>query len=545
MNAASSAKRPLSRNSHTMIRRSLSLNSLVRGALMAVGLAFMITQAARAQTQSGMSEAEIDALAARALEAFRVPGLSIGIVKDGEIRHLKGYGRRDVNDGAAVDADTIFKIASNSKAFTAAALAMLVDEGKISWDDRVGEILPDFRLYDPYVSREITIRDLLTHRSGLGLGAGDLMLWPEPNKFSRDDIVRNMRYLKPASSFRSKYAYDNTLYIVAGEVIAKVSGLSYEAFIDQRIMKPLGLDACFAGPISRKAMRNVAKPHGIIDDEIAVIERSVINNEPIASTAAGGLRCSARDMLQWVETQLNNGLSPDGVRLFSAEQSREMWKPHTIINVSESERARDRTNFKAYGLGWRLADVYGYKQVSHTGTLAGMLSYVTLIPELDLGVVVLTNGASYDVRESVMFSLVHSFIDMPQTDWVAHYQSRRQAEEEAPVDPGCETSAPAGTEGVAGLYEDPWFGRVEIADKEGALTFRSEKSPRLAGTVSFCRQPSIYAVRWTDRTLGDGDAYIMVETDFDGKVTGMRMARIDPEADFSFDFQDLDFARVD
>ncbi len=526
-----------------MIRRALKrFGALFQAGALAGALALAFFDGA--QAREGLNEEEIDALAARALEAFRVPGMAIGVVKDGEIRHLKGYGRRDVNDPAPVDADTIFKIASNSKAFTAAALAILVDEGKISWDDRVGEILPDFRLYDPYVSREITIRDLLTHRSGLGLGAGDLMLWPEPNNFSREDIVRNMRYFKPASSFRSKYAYDNTLYIVAGEVVAAVSGLSYEDFIDRRIMKPLGLDACFAGPISRKAMRNVAKPHGIIGGDIAVIERSVISNEPIASTAAGGLRCGARDMLTWIETQLNNGLSPDGLRLFSAEQSREMWKPHTIINVSEAERARDRTNFKAYGLGWRLSDVYGYKQVSHTGTLAGMLSYVTLIPELDLGIVVLTNGASYDVRESVMFSLVHSFIDMPQTDWVAHYRNRREAAEDAPVDPGCETGA-AGVTGIAGFYEDPWFGRVEIAEEGGALVFRSEKSPRLAGAVSFCRQPNIYVVRWTDRTLGDGDAYAMVETDFAGKVTGMRMARIDPEADFSFDFQDLDFERVD
>lgn len=515
-----------------------------RIAAIALGLAAFLPGAAMAQEAGNISEAEIDALANRALEAFQVPGMSIGIVKGGKSYHLKGYGKRDANAGAPVDPYTIFKIASNSKAFTSAALAILVDEGKIRWDDRVADILPEFRLYDPYVTREMTVRDLLTHRSGLGLGAGDLMLWPEPNAFSREDIVRNMRYLKPASSFRSAYAYDNTLYIVAGEVIARVSGVSYEDFIDSRIMGPLGLETCFAGAIGRKAMKNVAKPHGVIDGEIKVIQRSIITNEPIASTAAGGLKCSAHDMLVWIATQLNGGVSPDGARLFSAAQSREMWKPHTIIPVSEEERSRDRTQFKAYGLGWRLSDVYGYRQVSHTGTLAGMLSYVTLTPELDLGIVVLTNGGSDDARKAVMTGLVHAFVGAPGKDWIEYYKQQNETEADAPVDPGCETGAEPPQEDVAGRYEDPWFGGVDISRDETGYVFRSEKSPRLNGAMRYCRQPNIYTVRWDDRTLASGDAYALFETDFAGRITGMRMRRIDPKADFSFDFQDLDFNRA-
>ncbi|MFP3943461.1 MAG: serine hydrolase domain-containing protein, partial [Alphaproteobacteria bacterium] len=373
----------------------------------AVSLTMCLAAPVVAEERAGLSEAQIDKLAARSLETFRVPGMAVGIVRNGEVVHLKGYGRREVGKPGAVDPHTIFKIASNSKAFTTAALAMLVDEGRIEWDDRVTGLLPGFRMHDAYVTREMTIRDLLIHRSGLGPGAGGLMLWPSPNQFTREDIVRALRQFPLVSSFRSRYTYDNLLYIVAGEIIAKVSGRPYEAFIDRRIMKPLGLKSCFAGPVPPEAMKNAARPHGIIDDKVIIIERSLITSEKSNMAAAGGLHCSAHDMLVWLQTQLNRGVSPDGVRLFSERQAAEMWRPQTVMRVWRSERARDRTRFKAYGLGWRISDVYGYKRISHTGTVSGMLSAVTLLPELDLGIVVLVNGASSDARNAVMFSLVH------------------------------------------------------------------------------------------------------------------------------------------
>lgn len=498
-----------------------------------------------AQERTGLSEAQIDALAARSLETFRVPGMAIGIVRNGEVVHLKGYGRRDVGKPGAVDPHTIFKIASNSKAFTTAALAMLVDEGKITWDSRVTGLLPGFRMHDPQVTREITIRDVLTHRSGLGLGAGDLMLWPSPNHFTRGDIVRALRYFPLASRFRSQYTYDNTLYIVAGEIIAKVSGERYEAFIDRRIMKPLGLKSCFAGPIPPGPMKNVAKPHGVIDDKVIIIERSLITNEPSNMAAAGGLHCSAHDMLVWIQTQLNRGVSPGGVRLFSERQAAEMWTPQTEMRVWRAERARDRTTFKAYGLGWRLSDVYGYKQISHTGTVSGMLSAATMIPELDLGIVVLVNGASSDARNAVMFSLVHGYVGAPPRDWVTRLANARKARPWQEPDPACKADPSAGVPGVTGIYEDRWFGRVEIASRNGVLRFRSAKSPRLAGTMTFCHRPGVYAVRWDDRTLAAGDALAKVKTGAGGKVISMRMERIDPQADYSFDFQDLNFRKVE
>jgi CubicO group peptidase (beta-lactamase class C family) len=525
---------------HRNVRRFNWSTQVAGAALLIMCLAAPVV----AQERTGPSEAQIDELAARSLEAFRVPGMAIGIVRNGEVVHLKGYGRRDIGKPGAVDPHTIFKIASNSKAFTTAALAMLVDEGKIAWDSRVTGLLPEFRMHDPDVTREITIRDLLTHRSGLGLGAGDLMLWPSPNHFTRDDIVRALRYFSPVHNFRSKYTYDNTLYIVAGEIIAEVSGQSYETFIDRRIMKPLGLKSCFAGPIPPEAMKNAAKPHGVIDEKVIIIERSLITNEPSNMVAAGGLHCSAHDMLVWIQTQLNRGVSPGGVRLFSERQAAEMWQPQTEMRVSQAERARDRTTFKAYGLGWRISDVHGYMQVSHTGTVSGMLSAVTMIPELDLGIVVLVNGASSDARNAVMFSLVHGLVGAPPRDWITRFANARKANPWREPDPACKADPDAGVPGVTGTYEDPWFGRIEVASRDGVLRFRSAKSPRLAGTMTFCHRPNVYAVRWDDRTLAAGDALARVETGAGGKVTSMRMERIDPRADYSFDFQDLSLRKV-
>ncbi|MGV6819557.1 MAG: serine hydrolase [Parvularcula sp.] len=524
------------------------ISVLIRAAIAVLGLAGLIAAPASAgPPPAGLSPAEIDQIAEQGLDRFNVTGAAVGIVKDGEIVLLRGYGWRDRAAQKPVDENTIFNIASNSKAFTAAALGILVDEGTLAWDMRVREILPDFRLYDDYATQEMTIRDLLTHRSGLGVGAGDLMLWPQPNKFTRTDIVHGLRYFKPQRSFRSGYAYDNTLYIVAGEVIAAASGKPYEEFVDNRLMKPLGLRTCFAGKMSRNALRNVALPY-TVDAEPKVIDRAKITNEPIASVAAGGLRCSARDMIVWMQTQLAGGLAPNGQQIFSQQQRDEMWRPQTIMTVPPSLAERNKTHFRAYGLGWRLADRRGYKEVSHTGTLAGMRSYVTLIPELDLGVVILSNGESSYLRKALMDSIINAYLGAPHEDWVAVYAKEAEEfatahREEKQLGTACPAPSHRPDTDYEGIYDDPWFGAVEIRHDGLGYTIQSQKSPRLVGPLTPCKTPNVFVVRWTDRTLADGDAFVQFETDFDGAITGMLMARVDPAADWSFDFQDLAFTR--
>ena len=241
--------------------------------LIAIALIFCCSTSLYCQQ---LSNTQIDSLVERSMKAFDVPGIAVGIIKDGKIIHAKGYGVRSLNTKQQTDENTLFGIASNSKAFTCTALGMLVDEGKIKWDDKVRDYIPEFKLYSPYVTEEFTIRDLLTHRSGLGLGAGDLMFFPDSSDFELKDIIYNLRFLKQVSGFRTKYDYDNLLYIVAGEVLARVTGKSWDAFVEERIFKPLGMDKT-AGSFDRlKDKSNVIEGHAAVNGKVQVIARSKI-----------------------------------------------------------------------------------------------------------------------------------------------------------------------------------------------------------------------------------------------------------------------------
>ena len=243
---------------------------------------------------------QIDALVQRTLTTFDVPGMAVAIVKDGKVIHAKGYGVRSLKTGLKVDENTLFGVASNSKAFTAAAIGMLMDEGKLTWDDKVIDYIPEFRMYNPYVTEEFTIRDLLTHRSGLGLGAGDLMFFPDSSNFTINDIIHNLRYLKPTSGFRTKYDYDNLLYMVAGELVGRVSGKPWEVFVEERIMKPLGMTHS-AGSYERLPDKtNVIDAHAPVNGKVQVVSRDIFR----FGYAAGGINASVADMSKWVIAQL-------------------------------------------------------------------------------------------------------------------------------------------------------------------------------------------------------------------------------------------------
>ena len=220
-----------------------------------------------------LTPAQIDKVVERTLSTFNVPGIAVGVIKDGKLVHAKGYGVSSLNSKEKVDANTRFGIASNSKAFTTAAISMLVDEGKLSWDALVTDYVPEFKLYNPYVSSVFTITDLVTHRSGLGLGAGDLMFWPDSSNFTARDIIYNLRFLKQTSQFRTKYDYDNLMYIVAGEVISRVSGLSWEEFVESRIMQPLQMTESAASYDRLRDKKNVVDPHAPVDGTVRVIKR--------------------------------------------------------------------------------------------------------------------------------------------------------------------------------------------------------------------------------------------------------------------------------
>jgi len=495
---------------------------------------------------------EIDSLVEKTLKTFDVPGIAVAIVKDNKIIHSKGYGVRSLNTKQKVDSNTLFGIGSNTKAFTTAALGILVDENKISWDDKVIDYIPEFRLYNPYVTEEFTIRDLLTHRSGLGLGAGDLMFCPGYTNFTRNDIIHNLRYLKPVSGFRTKYDYDNLLYVVAGEVIARVSGTSWENFIETRIMKPLNMTSSAASYTRLKDKSNVADSHAPINGLVQVLVRdsgNLVNFDII--NAAGGISSNLTDMSKWIMMQINNGKYEVDLKkqLFSEQVHEEMWSPQTIIQDDDSTY---NTHFISYGLGWFLWDVNGYKLISHTGGLGGMVTRVTLIPELKLGIIVLTNQQSIEALRAITYTVLDSYFGIKKIDRIKQYHEasiKNISDEKNIIDDIWKDVEKQGKNSLAktvdtlytGTYSDKWFGGVIISSKNGKLWFDSKRSPKLTGQL-IAYKGNTFIVKWNDRSW-DADAYVMFTFDNTGKAVEIKMKPISPLTDFSFDFQDLDFNR--
>ena len=500
-----------------------------------------------------LTSAEIDQLVDRTLKTFDVPGIAVAVVKDGKIVHAKGYGVRSLNTKQKVDENTLFGIASNSKAFTVAALGILVDEGKLKWDDQVIDYVPEFRMYDPYVTNAFTIRDLLTHRSGLGLGAGDLMIFPDSSNFTVNDIIHNLRYLKSVSGFRTKFDYDNLLYIVAGEVVARVSGISWDDFIESRIMKPLKMTQSAANYNRLKDKSNVIDAHAPVNGTVQVIKRDFSTS----MDAAGGIYSNLTDLSKWIIMQMNDGKYGENTdqHLFSERVHDDMWMTQTILPVNERLKGQTQkiynTHFGAYGLGWFLSDVKGYKQVYHSGGLAGIVTLVTLIPELKLGIIVLTNQQSGAAFTAVTNTIKDGYIGIKGNDWVkmlkdASTESQKNADKitaevNSMIDASLKSSVPVKNDLFTGTYSDKWFGDVKITEQNSKLHLASVRSPRLNGEL-FPYKGNTFIVKWNDRSM-DADAYVKFTTDSEGKAIGLKMEAISPLTDFSFDFQDLDFSR--
>jgi len=506
-------------------------------------LALLIVISAYSQP---ITSPEIDSLVNLTMKVFNVPGIAVAVVKDDKVIHMKGYGVSSIATGKKTDENTLFAIASNSKAFTSAALGILIDEGKLTWNTKVIDIIPEFRLYNAYVTEDFNIKDLLTHRSGMGLGAGDLMMWPDSASFSRQDIINNLRYLKQTSSFRTKYDYDNLLYIIAGVVVERVSGTTWEEFIEERIMQPLGMTMSAASINRLKDKSNIIDAHVPVDGVLQVVAKhgSDVHNP------AGGIFSSVADMSKWAIMQMNNGKYGKNLekQIFSEEVHTEMWTPQTIIPVRG--RTTYNTHFSGYGLGWGLIDANGYLQASHTGGLMGIVTQVTLIPELKLGIIVFTNQQEGAAFTAITNTIKDSYFGIKGTDRVKEYNERVQrnrAEAKEVTDKvwaKIDEQMKKGTTNMnpdrfAGTYTDKWFGDIIITSGNGKLRFNSVKSPRLRGDMLYYTG-NTYIVKWDDRAL-DADAFAVFALDKDGKPSSITMEAISPLTDFSFDFQDLHF----
>jgi CubicO group peptidase (beta-lactamase class C family) len=471
----------------------------------------------------------------KALSTFYTPGMSVGVVHQGKVIFLEGAGLGNIEKERHVNPQTYFRLASTSKAFTAAAIGILVDQGKLNWTDKVTQHLPGFQMQDAWVTREFTIKDLLVHHSGLVGGAGDSMIWPEPSGFSRAEVVNNLRYLSPATSFRTEYAYSNVLYITAGEIVAAISGMSYGDFIQQHIFEPLDM-TCFAGDVPQVKLTNAAMSYAHSDEKgIYAVPRNRIQQTQQMSVAAGGIVCNAQSMTKWIKALLLPETLPFSMDVLNAK-----WSSETLLTISESEEEWDNTLFKTYGLGWRIADMLGYKLISHTGTLSGYQAYVALLPELEVGVVVLNNGSNYGARTSVMQHILKSFIpssklpDDSPSDWIqalVNQQAQEEADYIANYEPVSDAAAPMqiSNKQIIGTYQDEWFGAMIISgphslkgqQNESILRIESERMLTLQGNV-LAYEGNLFKVEW-DNSNAASDAFLIIETNFKNEVTGLKM----------------------
>ena len=514
----------------------------IRNSIVFLAAAALAAAPAGAQQALPFAQAELDAQVQRALREFQVPGAAIAIVKDGRVVMERGFGVRRLGEAAPVDEHTLFQIASNSKAFTSAALAMLVDEGKLGWDDRVIDHLPWFRLSDPYATREFTIRDLLTHRSGMGLGAGDL-LWYR-STYSPREVMERIRVVPLVTSFRSAYAYDNVLYGVAGEVVAAVSGQRWEDFVRDRMFAPLGMTESVTLASRTPAGGNVAVPHSRFQGALRVVRADTMDN----NAAAAAIVASVHDLARWMIAQLDSGrIAGSERRLWSAARTREMWTGVTPIPIGGGapQLAAYTPNFHLYGLGWFLRDYRGMKVATHTGGAAGMTSRTVLVPELKLGIVMLTNGES-PAMTAVPWWIMDRYLGAPATDWVGGFAAAARAGEEnaAQVEARATAGRTANTrpalplERYAQAYDDPMYGRATLAMEGRGLVLRFAKSPAFVADLEHWHFDTFVA-RWRDRTIPD--AYVTFRLTPQGGIGGFEMAAVSPLADFSFDYQDLHF----
>lgn len=406
-----------------------------------------------------------DAYVNAALTTWKVPGASVAIVRNDSVIYAKGYGVREVGKPAPVDERTVFAIGSSSKAFTAAAVAMLVDSGKVRLDEHAATYLPGFELYDPYASHEITVRDLLTHRSGLA--RGELMWYG--SAWDRDEILRRVRYLPPSWSFRSQFGYQNIMYLAAGQVVAKTTHRSWDDFIKQRIFQPLGMTSSSTSISALEGVEDLASPHAEVNDTVRAIPYRRIDN----IAPAGAINSNAVDMAQWVRLHLADGKYA-GKQLISKRMIDEMRTPQMIVrgmgNMNPS------AHLMAYGLGWFLSDYEGKLLVQHGGNIDGMTALVAMLPEEKFGIVILSNMNASTLPTAIMLEALDLQLRRPAKNWSARLRARQDSAQAAARARSRQTEQRVANtkpslplSGYVGTYADSAYGVVTVTESNGTL----------------------------------------------------------------------------
>lgn len=486
---------------------------------------------------------DLAAYVARVREQFHVPGIAIAIVKDGQVVLEQGYGERNLVDRKAVDAHTLFCIASNTKSFTATAIEMLADQGKLKLDDRVTDHLPWFHMANAYATQDLRVRDLLAHRSGLGPHGGDLLFVPESG-YSGREVVERLANLPPASGFRDGFAYENIMFAVATLVIEQASGQSYAQFVREHMFTPMNMHESHINAAELKPGDNVVTayiPHDE-DGELGAVAPIVWNN----AAGAAGIYSTAHDMAKWVQVQLAAGQLAHGGRLFSAQAQQRMWSMITPIDIDTPavpQLAAATPSFFGYAEGWFLSDYRGQRTVWHPGGFPGTVSLVTLVPSMHLGIVVLTNQESEDAFNAITLHILDSYMHAPSTDWIAAYADAARLKAARAGDVAPWLHPPAHVElslpltKYAGRYNDAWYGDVVIDRIGSALRIRFTKTPRLVGSL-IPWDHDTFLVHWDDRQL-HADAFIDFTVDPPTGVREARMRRASTHVAPAYDYQDL------
>ena len=495
-----------------------------------------------------------DARVESVMKASEVPGAAIAIVENGKVTLARGYGVRKLGSAEAVGADTLFQIGSTTKAVTATALALLVEEGKIRWDDRVIDHLPGFRMYDPWVTREITVRDILVHRSGLGRGQGDLMFVPS-TEISRADLVKRIQFLKPATSFRSGFAYDNVLYAVAGQLIEAVSGKTWEQFVEERILQPVGMKSSVTNDVDRLSAPDRAYPHGRVGELRGIGPQQLFDEKKVALGAnvgpAGAIAAGANDLARWLAVQLASGQLPGSEqRLFSAESAQAMWQPVVPVPATPFPPALADAvpQFRGYALGWMVQDYRGHKVIQHGGGTLGFRAVVVLIPEKNTGFAIVNNSEDNELVPGLHYELLDHYLGLPKHDWPKAFRDffaeRNKAglEAQKAADAQRPQSLPTlPLASYAGSYSDPWYGPIAITETGGQLAIDFKQTPGMVGPLEHWAYDTFVA-RWPDPLIEP--AFVTFALDAAGKPARITMKAFSPVADFSFDYHDLEFTPV-
>lgn len=518
---------------------------------LAAGIAVLLAWATAGAAPPKGFDARVEALR----QKIGSPAVSVAIVENGKVTLARAYGVKRLGGSDKADADTIFQLGSVTKAFTAAALATLVDDGKIKWDDKVIDHLPWFRMYDPWVTREITIRDLLVHRSGLGLGQGDLMMVPATT-ISRKDAIARLRHLKPATSFRSAYAYDNVLYMVAGQLIEEVTGQPWETYVRDQLLRPAGMASAVTSEAERLSVANRAMPHSRMGEIHGSGPQEALDegNSTLGSNGnpAGAISASANDMARWLQVQLDGGRTAGAGRaLFSTVARDEMWKGVTPVPIAAlpGELAGLTPRFKLYALGWNVQDYRGRRIIQHGGGVLGGIATVVLIPEADTGFAIMINSQDSKLLSGLQYELIDHYLGQPKGDWPAAFNRffTERLEKGAAVLAAAKQARPAASRpslplrGYAGAYADPWYGPLAISERDGGLYIDFKQTPGMTGPLEHWAHDTFVA-RFTHPHAEP--AYVTFGFDASGRVERVTMKAFSPLADFSYDFHDLLFTPV-